>query len=156
MCHPDYYDYFGFQDPGMYEPEITTKGITMNRPEFEKIVGDCCCEFIDDSDSLIEVYSQDLRQSVRFDLNLATPFQVRCGCFAIGIQCDWDAEVTFERLMDIHGAVTIGTRQNNVEFGIISFSRDSFAGAPWICDQTKIVNTMRQVHLLLEAAGVRA
>lgn len=127
----------------------------ITREQFEEIVGDAKCDWF--GDDYVEVWNDKGDPLIGFNLTIATPLQVRFGCFAIGIRCDWDEPVSFERLMAIEGARS--TCSNVVDFSTPTrtyafIGIDNGETITWRCNKTDKVTTMRQVHLLLSAAGV--
>ncbi len=123
--------------------------MAITREQFEQIVGKGDHVVWTESGLYCDVWNEAEAQCFTVSLSHSTTFQVRCGCFAIGIPCDWDAEVTFDRLMAIEGA-----RAYNGKTVLIEHFEFVFSGE-WRSDRfLNPITTMRQVHLLLAAAGV--
>jgi hypothetical protein len=126
----------------------------MDRATFEKIVGGGLSSSIIDGQNVF-VYPDgvlaigNLRDShAQIQIESLTPFRLRCLLHGLGIACDWDQPVTFERLMELERAVEDGA--SVVEIGGWNFVKYEDK-TTWMCGDWDIT-TMREVHLLLEAA----
>lgn len=135
----------------------------MDRATFEKIVGGYNTAinenelFVRLSKGYVDLKQHDDLLVVGNDL---TQFRLRCLLHGLGIKCDWDAEVTFERLMELEGAVAVVNDDvyKHVKIGEFEFACGECVGLGWWAEPDSVISfkvtTMRQVHLLLEAAGV--
>lgn len=85
-----------------------------------------------------------------------TPFQLRCLLHGFGFKCDWDEPVTFERLMAIEEARDCVESEGRVSIGIFDFwcPEDDYSTWHLIDPDFVSLQSMRQVYLLLEVAGV--
>lgn len=129
----------------------------MDRATFEKIVVKGSYAIVGLDGEWAKVYDVKTGKKIYFHLPTATPFQVRCGCFAIGIACDWDEPVTFERLMELEWAkdISFESEGHAVEFNLKTHRFDFRKWDDgWLCNDKMPTKIMRQVHLLLEVAGV--
>lgn len=136
----------------------------MNRTEFEKIVGGATCNgnniivklgWLPDDGLVVLNQGRDL---VTINIEDLTPFRLRCLLHGLGIKCDWDEPVTFERLMELDGAIS---DRNNTQvifvLGRLPSLRFAYSATlnSWVDRDTgRDITTMKQVHILLEAAGV--
>lgn len=133
----------------------------MDRATFEKIVGGYNTAinenelFVRLSKGYVDLKQHDDLLVVGDDL---TPFRLRCLLHGLGIKCDWDEPVTFERLMELFGAVSFcdGGKVCLAIQPYFEFHRNENGSYYYVYPDGSCVTliTMRQVHLLLEAAGV--
>lgn len=135
----------------------------MDRTEFEKIVGGESLRFFIDektihfiNDNVVLIDSGG--HVVQLNLRKTTPDKLRHCLYSIGIKCDWDEPVTFERLMELDGAIS---DRNNTQvifvLGRLPSLRFAYSATlnSWVDRDTgRDITTMKQVHILLEAAGV--
>ncbi len=131
----------------------------MDRATFEKIVGGKTATVTTEENGIVEVWFDGngeiaIAQGADVvELLEPSPFRLRCLLHGLGIKCDWDEPVTFERLMELEGAVAaddgvlFSSDENEYYFGELAEG--------WHNNKIGIVTTMRQVHLLLEAAGIQ-
>ncbi len=136
----------------------------MDRATFEKIVGGKTATVTTEENGCVEVWFDgngeiSIAQGADVvELAEPTPFRLRCLLHGLGIKCDWDQPVNFERLMELEGALSMSFNESEVYVGHYSFEVGQIMDRKWWCNpRTKDgfpITTMRQVHLLLEAASV--
>jgi len=135
----------------------------MDRATFEKIVGGANVLFSSKELGTVEIEIGPenclliTQGSDVFAIDSSSPFRLRCLLHGLGIKCDWDEPVTAKFLESIPNAQWMGSHLDwilviagTVRFDFVFDTK----GGGWILKQWPNVQTQRQVHLLLEAAGV--